>query len=77
MFQNLVVWTESGIVTTLASGPLKGVERPLVSRSVSCILVRSEIIAAGNKMHDYSDEEEERKVKKMCWYFRLRYQQTK
>jgi hypothetical protein len=39
--------------------------------------VRSEIIAAGNKMHDYSDEEEERKVKKMCWYFRLRYQQTK
>jgi hypothetical protein len=28
--------------------------------------VRSEIIAAGNKMPDYSDEEEERKVKKKC-----------
>jgi hypothetical protein len=26
--------------------------------------VRSEINAAGNKTHDYSDEEEERKVKK-------------
>jgi len=38
MFQNFVVWTESGIVTTLASGPFKGVERPLVSRLVSCIL---------------------------------------
>jgi len=38
MFQNLVLWTESGIVTTLASGPFKGVERPLVSRPVSCLL---------------------------------------
>jgi len=26
--------------------------------------VRSEIIAAGNKMHDYSEEEEERKMEK-------------
>lgn len=38
MFQNLVVCTESGIVTTLASGPFKEVERPLVSRPVTCIL---------------------------------------
>jgi len=38
MFQKIVVWAESSIVTTLASGPFKEVERPLVSRPVSCIL---------------------------------------
>jgi hypothetical protein len=42
MFQNPVVWTESGIVITLASELFEGVERPLVSRPVSCIL-KSEV----------------------------------